>query len=40
MAGVTGTGGHRPRPARRAAGCPVPGTTERLFVKKKLAKHS
>jgi hypothetical protein len=39
MAGETGTGGHRPRPARQAAGCPVPGTTNRLFLKK-FAKDS
>ncbi len=32
MAGGTGTGGHRPLPARQAAGCPVPGTTNRLFL--------
>jgi hypothetical protein len=31
MAGGTGTGGHRPRPARQAAGCPVPGTSNRLI---------
>jgi hypothetical protein len=30
-AGGTGTGDRRPQPARQAAGCPVPGTTNRLI---------
>jgi hypothetical protein len=39
MAGVTGTGGHHPQPARQAAGCPLPGTSNRLFLKNSRNIH-